>query len=62
MTSPIRDIEMDYPLDQFVEKLRQIADAIEAGERFEIQVAGERVHAPAHANLSTEHERSDDEK
>ena len=62
MTNPVRDIEKDYPLDQFVEKLRRLADAIEAGERFEIQVAGERVYVPARANFSIEHERSDVEE
>lgn len=62
MTNPIRDIEKDYPLDQFVEKLRRLADAIEAGERFEIQVAGERVYVPVRANFSIEHERGDDEE
>lgn len=62
MTKPVRDIEKDYPLDQFVEKLRRLADAIEAGERFEIQVAGERVYVPARASRSIEHERSDEEE
>jgi amphi-Trp domain-containing protein len=62
MTKSIRDIERDYPLDQFVEKLRRLADAIEAGERFEIQVAGERVYVPVRAAFSIEHERSDDEE
>lgn len=57
-----RDIEKNYPLDQFVEKLRRLADAIEQGERFEIQVAGERVYVPARANFSIEHERGDGEE
>jgi hypothetical protein len=34
-----RDIEKDYPLPQFIEKLRRLADALEKGERFEIQIA-----------------------
>jgi len=57
-----RDIEKDYPLDQFVEKLRRLADAIESGERFEIQIAGERVYVPVRANYSIEHERGDGEE
>lgn len=57
-----RDIEKDYPLDQFVEKLRRLADAIESGERFEIQIAGERVYVPVRANFSIEHERGDGEE
>jgi amphi-Trp domain-containing protein len=62
MSKGTRDIEKDYPLDQFVEKLRRLADAIEAGERFEIQVAGERVYVPARATFNIEHERSADEE
>jgi amphi-Trp domain-containing protein len=54
-----RDTEKDYPLDQFVEKLRRLADAIENGERFEIQIAGERVYVPARATFNIEHERGD---
>jgi amphi-Trp domain-containing protein len=57
-----RDVEKDYPLDQFVEKLRRLADAIENGERFEIQVAGERVYVPARATFNIEHERGDGEE
>lgn len=57
-----RDVEKDYPLDQFVEKLRRLADAIEKGERFEIQIAGERVYVPARATFNIEHERGDGEE
>jgi amphi-Trp domain-containing protein len=57
-----RDVEKDYPLDQFVEKLRRLADAIENGERFEIQIAGERVYVPARATFNIEHERGDGEE
>lgn len=57
-----RDVEKDYPLPQFVEKLRRLADAIERGERFEIQIAGERVYVPARASFNIEHERGDGEE
>ena len=57
-----RDIEKDYPLDQFVDKLRRLADAIENNERFEIQIAGERVYVPARATFNIEHERGDGEE
>jgi amphi-Trp domain-containing protein len=57
-----RDIEKDYPLDQFVEKLRRLADAIENNERFEIQIAGERISVPARATFNIEHERGDGEE
>ena len=54
-----RDIEKNYPLKQFVKKLRRLADCIEQGQRFQIQVAGERVSIPATAIINIEHERSD---
>ena len=34
-----RDIETSYPVKQFVQKLRRLADAIENGKRFQIQIA-----------------------
>ena len=58
--SPERDIEKDYPLPEFVAKLRRLADAIEKGEQFEIQVAGERIYVPIRARYNIEHERGED--
>lgn len=55
-----RDIEKEYPKSAFVEKLRRLADAIENDERFEIQIAGERVYVPVRARFSIEHEKADD--
>ncbi len=52
-----RDVEKDYPAKQFVAKLRRLADCIEQGERFRIQVAGERVVVPSDAVINIEHER-----
>lgn len=52
-----RDIEKNYPVKQFVKKLRRLADCIEQGQRFQIQVAGERVSIPAIAIINIEHER-----
>ncbi|NTX03962.1 amphi-Trp domain-containing protein [Myxococcus sp. CA051A] len=57
---PKRDIEKVYPRAQFVAKLRRLADAVESGKGFSIQVAGERLHVPAHAHFSIEHEREGD--
>ncbi len=54
-----RDIEKNYPVKQFVKKLRRLADCIEQGQKFQIQVAGERVSIPATAIINIEHERSD---
>ena len=53
-----RDIEKDYPAKQFALKLRRLADCIEKGQRFRIQVAGERVVIPTTAVINIEHERS----
>ena len=61
-TKPERDIEKDYPLAQFIEKLRRLADSLEKGERFEIQVAGQRISVPVRANYNIEHERGDEEE
>lgn len=52
-----RDIDKTYPRADFVAKLRRLADALEAEEPFDIQVAGERLHVPARATFSIEHER-----
>ncbi len=54
---PGRDLEKHYPKARFVEKLRRLADAIEQGERFRIQVAGERISVPPDAVFNIEHER-----
>ena len=52
-----RDIEKNYPTKQFVKKLRRLADCIEQGQKFQIQVAGERISMPATAIINIEHER-----
>ena len=57
-----RDVEKNYAVSQFAAKLRRLADALEAGERFEIQVAGERIYVPARAVFNIEHEREGKEE
>jgi amphi-Trp domain-containing protein len=57
-----RDVERVYYTSEFVSKLRRLANALEAGERFKIQVAGERVYVPAHAEFNVEHEREGNEE
>jgi amphi-Trp domain-containing protein len=52
-----RDVEKVYSTGQFVEKLRRLADALEAGEPFTIQVASQRLKVPATAKISVEHEQ-----
>lgn len=56
---PDRDVEKTYSNAEFVEKLRRLADAIENGDRFDIQIAGERIYVPVRAVFSIEHEKSD---
>ena len=52
-----RDIEKTYSDSEFVDKLRRLADAIENGDKFEIQIAGERIYVPVRATYNIEHER-----
>ena len=54
---PERDLERTYTRAQFVAKLRRLADAVESGEAFTIQVANERLRIPADAVFNIEHER-----
>lgn len=54
-----RDIEKTCSTREFVAKLRRLADALEEGRAFKIQVAGERLTVPAGATISIEHERDD---
>ena len=54
-----RDIEKSYPIDQFIAKLRRLADDLENGDQFEIQIAGERIYVPVRATYNIEHERED---
>jgi amphi-Trp domain-containing protein len=57
-----RDIEKGYGRRAFAAKLRRLADAIESGGRFSLQVAGERIYVPVGAVFNVEHERSGGEE
>ncbi len=59
---PDRDIEKAYPAAQFAAKLRRLADCVERGEPFTIQVAGERIRVPRDAIFNVEHEREEGEE
>ncbi len=59
---PNRDIERVYSTSEFVAKLRRLADALEKREKFEIQIAGERIYVPVRAEFNIEHEREGDEE
>jgi amphi-Trp domain-containing protein len=52
-----RDIEKTYSTSEFVSKLRRLADSLESGKKFEIQIAGERIYVPVRAEFNIEHER-----
>ena len=54
-----RDVEKIYSTRQFAAKLRRLADALESGSTFTIQVAGKRIRVPAKASISVEHERTE---
>ena len=57
-----RDVEKGYSTSEYVAKLRRLADSLESGEKFEIQIAGERVYVPVSAVYNIEHEREGDEE
>ncbi len=62
MPTEPRDVERVYSTGDVVAKLRRLADALETGKPFRIQIAGERIRVPARAQFSVEHERGDDEE
>lgn len=51
-----RDVEKLHHRESFIATLRRLADALEAGEPFRIQVMNARFVVPADATLSIEHE------
>ena len=57
-----RDVERNYSVGEFAAKLRRLADALEAGKPFRIQIAGERFTVPGGAAFSVEHEREGGEE
>ena len=57
-----RDLERTYSRAQFAVKLRRLADAVERGRPFTIQVANERLRVPADAEFNVEHEREGEEQ
>jgi amphi-Trp domain-containing protein len=54
-----RDVERDCDKGYFIGVLRRLADAIENGEPFRIQVVNKRFTVPLDASLSVEHEVED---
>ena len=62
MAKDERDVEKMYKTEEVVAKLRRLADALETGSSFRIQIAGERFRVPARAEFSIEHERGEGEE
>jgi amphi-Trp domain-containing protein len=54
-----RDIEKVYTKGEFIKKLRRLADSLEKGKKFSIQVAGEKVGVPKDAIINIEHEKNE---
>jgi amphi-Trp domain-containing protein len=52
-----RDVTTNCSAAAFANTLRRLADALEQGRPFRVQVAGERIRVPARALYSIEHER-----
>lgn len=57
-----RDVERILTGAEFAAALRRLAESIEQGAPFEIEVEGENVQAPTEAQFSIEHERSGTEE
>ena len=57
-----KDVEKSYPNKGVAAKLRRLADALEEGRTFDIQVAGERVRVPPHASVEFEYQREGGEE
>jgi amphi-Trp domain-containing protein len=62
MSRPDRDLTRTYSRAQFAAKLRRLADAIETGQPFTIQVAGERLRIPKDVTFNIEHERAGEDE
>jgi amphi-Trp domain-containing protein len=60
VTGNERDVDKAYGKADTVAKLRRLADSLEEEKPFRIQIAGERIRVPAHAEFSIEHERGAD--
>lgn len=51
------DIVKEYPRKQFIAKLRRLADVLEAGNTFRIQIGNESMYIPGDVFVNIEHER-----
>ena len=53
------EVEKGYSNKQTAEKLRRLAESLEQGTAFEIQVKGQRIYVPADAEIDFEYERTE---
>jgi amphi-Trp domain-containing protein len=56
-----KDVEKEYSPKDVAAKLRRLADALENGTPFEIQIDGERIYIPANATIEFEYQRDGNE-
>lgn len=56
-----READATYDIQAFAEELRRLADALEAGEGFTIDIGGETVSIPSDVDLSVSYELEDGE-
>jgi amphi-Trp domain-containing protein len=59
---PGRDVEANTVSANLLTSFARLADSLESGKPFEIQIAGERIYVPARAEFSVEHERGGKEE
>jgi len=55
------ELEKEYSKEKFIEKLRRLADCLEANENFRIKVEGQPIYVPDSASFSIEFENSEKE-
>lgn len=56
------DIEKIYKKEDYIKKLRRLADSLEKGIKFSIQVAGDKINVPKDAIINIEHEKEKGEE
>ncbi len=61
LESADRDVTKSKTEASFVALLRRVADAVEAGKKFQVQVKGKKLWIPETAMVSVEHEQEGNE-
>lgn len=57
---PEINVEKIYSTTEVIDKLRRLADSLEADKTFEIQIAGERIYIPPYATIEFEYEKNEE--